>query len=157
MFYYTNEKVICIENIQSSDSHFLILSSYEYGLWGGNRKQLFSSLKGLKKWRENREYTECWLCGCLRPFFLLNSTKFLFPEYLLLEAILMGWPVRCMLHSYLWNLPHSWWTFGGSYLLEVFALLLLCCCSTAREEIFWVGSGVIVRVFLDTAFLVHTS
>lgn len=144
MSYYTNEKVICIENIQSQDSNYLILSSYEYGLRGGNRKQLFSSLKGLKKWSENRE---CWLCGCLRPFFLLNSTKFLFPEYLLLlGAILMGRSVRCILHSYLWNLSHSWWTSGGSYLLEELALMLICCCSTAREEVFWVGSGVIFRV-----------
>lgn len=98
------------------------------------------------EWKQ-RVYRECWLCGCLRPFFLLNSTKFLFPEYLLLlGAILMGRSVRCILRSYLWNLSHSWWTSGGSYLLEELALMLICCCSTAREEVFWVGSGVIVRV-----------
>ena len=104
---------------------------------------------GLAVWRvwRNGVKTECWLCGCLRPFFLLNSTKFLFPEYLLLlGAILMGRSVRCILRSYLRNLSHSWWTSGGSYLLEELALLLICCCSTAREEVFWVGSGVIVRV-----------
>lgn len=82
--------------------------------------------------RKQRVYRECWLCGCLRPFFLLNSTKFLFPEYfLLLEAILMGWPVWGVCSIPIWGI----FPMADEHLEDLISWKYLHCCSSAVAQL----------------------